>query len=489
MGVYIMNKKGIGAVIATLLLLIIVIVATINFQIWLYNFSSKTNTQIESQNLDFQSQIETVIENIVYFNSKEKNITIEKIIIGNKTCSNISSQNLLVGINKINVKNCIENLSNSEVEIVIITNNNLYTKKIFIKNNQYLNTTLTEANINPLIYFTSQTPENNSINLDKSFETEAIINISNLSKIIYNFNNSFYNCSIYNSMVIGDNSCTDYLNENLILALNFDEGINNLTDLSQNGNEGSNLGAIWTSNGKYGGAYTFNGIDYAPITSKIELNPTNFTSLTDISIGVWIFKLNTSNNPILSLSDATTSYESYLFMIGSDDKIRVSIKHLDSFIFGFAVDAPLILPNKWYYLNLIMGSEGNSIYVNGEKINSSQITYSTGNEDSTYSFNSVSNIDSILIGARDLGHGSSASNDYDYTFNGTIDEFHIYDKCLSANEIKQLYNSNLKKYSDSKWEFHINNTNLTSGIYNYQVLAKDNFENIKSTEKRTIIIS
>jgi len=112
--------------------------------------------------------------------------------------------------------------------------------------------------------------------------------------------------------------------------------------------------------------------------------------------------------------------------------------------------------NQWYYITATYNGTNMYVYVNGDEncskagsfgdFNTTQITYT-------------------LIGAY--------SSLYNY-FNGTIDEVMIFNRSLSADEIKALYNASAYKY-------HHNFTNLTNGTHTFTGYAVDRAGNINDT--------
>src|SRR3989338_5054531 len=75
-----------------------------------------------------------------------------------------------------------------------------------------------------------------------------------------------------------------------------------------------------------------------------------------------------------------------------------------------------------------------------------------------------------------------------------IDEVRVFDRALSANEVTQLYMSNLQKLNNTDWLLYVNQTkhNSTTGLgngqYTYFSTAIDTAGNENSTETRTITL-
>lgn len=129
-------RKAIGAIVATSLLLIVTIFAVISFQSWYQTYFSSLIVQNEN-NMEKISgtNIEVLIGNQLYFkNNLNENISINQIMIGNVECN--ISLNISPGMNNISLGSCIENLKlDSEIEeVIIITDNSIYSKNILFKN-------------------------------------------------------------------------------------------------------------------------------------------------------------------------------------------------------------------------------------------------------------------------------------------------------------------------------------------------------------------
>src|SRR5208283_4060907 len=75
---------------------------------------------------------------------------------------------------------------------------------------------------------------------------------------------------------------------------------------------------------------------------------------------------------------------------------------------------------------------------------------------------------------------------------GAIDEVRIYNRSLSSDEVKELYESNLNKYGSNQWQFIINQSfapfPAMAGYYNfsYYGCASDSEGNGNCTETRNI---
>jgi len=94
--------------------------------------------------------------------------------------------------------------------------------------------------------------------------------------------------------------------------------------------------------------------------------------------------------------------------------------------------------------------------------------------------------DSLNYSTNNLFVGAGNNPTGSHYYNGTIDEVRIYNRTLSADEVRMQYYSNLQKFNGTQWYFYNNITNLTDGTYTYYGLAKDNSGNYNSSEIRTL---
>jgi hypothetical protein len=128
------NKKAISPVVAMALLLVVAVVAVVGFQGWFSDFSSSTFVDVEQKsNSGFGStSIELLEGNYLYIkNSQNSSVNISNINIGGINC-NISS--IYSGyIIKLDVSACIENLTTSTPDIVVITNSQILEEQAYVE--------------------------------------------------------------------------------------------------------------------------------------------------------------------------------------------------------------------------------------------------------------------------------------------------------------------------------------------------------------------
>jgi len=194
----------------------------------------------------------------------------------------------------------------------------------------------------------------------------------------------------------------------------FDEGTGSTAkDSSPEGNNGTIHGASWTT-GKFGSALKFDGVDdYVDCGNDESLNITD-----EKTIEIWF---NANDLPdwhsIWSKGYVYNDYEISLHIWNND---KVAFRVVKDGIVQVNIFTDVLLTGKWYHVVCTID-------------NASQIAriYQDGvlkEEDTDFSI--PDNLDiPFRIGLR---------HRVDY-FNGTIDEVRIYNRALSAEEIKRHY--------------------------------------------------
>lgn len=128
------NKKAIGPVIATALLIVVAVVSVVAFQSWFTTFSSETTKDVDekSDSGNFDTGIENIVGSDLYFrNGNDENISIKSITIAETDCN--ISQNFNSGINSVDIGDCASNVSGQKTDVSIITDKGVYTKRFYIE--------------------------------------------------------------------------------------------------------------------------------------------------------------------------------------------------------------------------------------------------------------------------------------------------------------------------------------------------------------------
>jgi len=128
------DKTGVSPVVATSLLLVIAVVGIMGFNTWFNIFQSSVLTDVEKKSsLELiNTKIETLVQDRLYFRNGFNNLRIKEIKIDNFSCN--ISLNISKGMEVIDLKSCLKNLSTSIHEIVIITDKGIFSRKLYVKN-------------------------------------------------------------------------------------------------------------------------------------------------------------------------------------------------------------------------------------------------------------------------------------------------------------------------------------------------------------------
>jgi len=326
------------------------------------------------------------------------------------------------------------------------------------------NYTLTVDSTLPNINFTSPTPGNATSTSNTSIEINISINESSLGNVKYNWNGTNFT----------------FYDDSLILMYNFNS-YTLLNDTSKYSHEISSSTATWTSSGKYGGAYVFDGSnDY------IELNDSSYINLmtvTNRTFEMW-FKAGVTNGKHVIYKEGGQSH---------GFNIYIEANHLFAGFWSTTDITPTWLntsftdTSKWHHVVFSFDSTAGvqKLYLDGvEKASASE----TGDV--------PSHSGDICIGYSDanLDYHNVSDQSGNFYFDGTIDELRIWNRSLTASEINQLYMSNLYKYDANKWALYINQTkNSTAGLepgtYTYYGCASDTNSNENCTETRQVTIT
>jgi flagellin-like protein len=129
------QKKAISPVVATALLLVVAVVAVVTFQGWFGNLESSIFSDVEIKSnsaTDNTLSVDSIVGNTLYVkNNVEDNLSINDLKIGDIVCN--VSKNLSLGMNEVDVSSCINNVSISTPDVVIITDNQVVQKSVFLK--------------------------------------------------------------------------------------------------------------------------------------------------------------------------------------------------------------------------------------------------------------------------------------------------------------------------------------------------------------------
>ena len=200
----------------------------------------------------------------------------------------------------------------------------------------------------------------------------------------------------------------------------------NANDASGNGHNGTIVNAVLASDrfGNPNNCYSFNGINsYITITNSFDLSPVG-----DFSISVWL-RQNSSSLPEVIVSKSLAGDNSTGWFIALEPPNWLQFQAAPY----FESNSPTIIrppTNEWDHATFTFTRSTGLCrsYLNGVLVDSRTRNYSS----------SVSPRN-LTIGAQEYW----SVGQYNYFFNGQLDDIRIYNRALSASEILSLYNSSL----------------------------------------------
>ncbi len=307
----------------------------------------------------------------------------------------------------------------------------------------------------PSIDFVAPVPDNETVN--RSVELNATINDSYLYEAKFGINGVNHTISNLNLSL--------FYNLNNLSALG--ENITHIKDLSGNGRNGTAVGAIFNSTGKYGGGFTFDGLnDYVNTTYKGINTASNFT------ISFWMNTKTPNYTYPIAVNDAT----GYIYVRAQIDTInRLEFLVSDGVVsIGARLDTALWRNGNWHQLTFT--KSGNTadylnIYIDGSAATFTRPFNGTvGSHVMTQDF---------FLGAINYQGAALAF------FNATFDDLRIYNRALSATEISDMYILNLNEYDLSLWNldgtFDLNLKNNSYFTAASNLSGSENMTSINST--------
>jgi len=247
----------------------------------------------------------------------------------------------------------------------------------------------------------------------------------------------FFNTNV--SVRLGVNNWTDSYNdtdENLVLSFHFDNktGYENAThvfDFSEEGNNGTAVGVYYNITGRYGGGFEFNvkgdRIRASPISGKGN-------QITLAGWFKWRYTANSKYGGIIT--NIGTTYQNGSGIIMANGKVRFQVYNTTSGHTIYSNDE--LNDTKWHHTIGVYDGMNMSLYIDGVK------QTQTFNVSNSEGFSSVNNFT--------IGNYYSSYFDPTLSLNGTLDEIRIYNKSLSATEVKELYLMSKNIYHYTEWQ-------------------------------------
>lgn len=198
-----------------------------------------------------------------------------------------------------------------------------------------------------------------------------------------------------------------------VASYSFNEGSGETThDASGKGHEGTLHGAKWTKEGKYGGAIYFDGKeDLVTVPASRELN---FSPA--FTLEAWV-KPDEANKWSAVFTKETPSFVSYQLHAEAAHEAPAGFVFDNEEEESTVEGSGPISPKAWSYLALASDGEHLRLYVNGELAGTSSVVAAAGGK-----------------GPLQIGGDLPWEED---SFKGVIDNLRLYNRNLSAEEIKK----------------------------------------------------
>jgi hypothetical protein len=223
-----------------------------------------------------------------------------------------------------------------------------------------------------------------------------------------------------------------------------------------NMNTGLNNGTSgWTTEGKFGNAMMFDGLDDRVQISHNSVYNIPIQSSGKITMEAWVYPLNLAYE-----SGILSKRSNYRMILRPEGELK-----FQTFGWTGGGASSKVKVNEWSHIAITYDGEIGQLkfYLNGNNVRTVN----------SYPPNGGTNSDNLLIGR---GHDLTMP-----TFNGTIDEVRLFNRSLTPEEIKASYNAGL-------YRLETNITGLEDGTYAYKAYAQDSAGNVNQTETRIITI-
>lgn len=196
-------------------------------------------------------------------------------------------------------------------------------------------------------------------------------------------------------------------------------------DCSGNEFDATKHGDLTTSdsNGRYNTAIAFNGTN----TYLQGLAPTN-SECKEFTIATWVKLNNVSANQTVYACRTAFGQGVALFYLGANHGIR-----LDDGATNVIFSNSTLEPDKWYHIAVTRDTAERKLYINGNFVSAGATTGSLVNMGSMYQ-----------VGESNAQTGTPIGN----LLNGSLSDFRLYTSVLSADDVKELYETSLSVDND-----------------------------------------
>jgi len=228
-------------------------------------------------------------------------------------------------------------------------------------------------------------------------------------------------------------------------------------DYSPYSNNGTVINAIWNATGGYDsmGAYEFDGDG-----DKINLSNGSSLDLEAFTLTTWIYKLdsesaNIFDNYAYCAGEFDALRKGYIVGIDNNGFVSITLGNRTTTYYNYKSNQTVSL-NTWQHIALVFNGSKVDYYINGN--------YVSSNNTVSINYSGLTGWDKY-IGA--VATCNDRGNEGGY-FNGTIDEFQIWDNLLSAEQIQALY--------QNRTDLIVSQETVVGEIWNATVTPNDGTE-------------
>jgi len=257
------------------------------------------------------------------------------------------------------------------------------------------------------------------------------------------------------------------LNDDDIIAyLPFDANNSNngVYDYSNQDNDGTVINSTYTkTNCKIGGCFSFDGIDD---TIDIPTSPFSSVSANEITISAWVYAGPNNNDGVVDIIADSASGNPFTnkgLWLGLDDRGGDNPTNGIKFVVDTVTNyeayevSNVITYTGMYHIVAMYSDDEIKVYLNGSLLSGS------------LDFNGAGN---FVPGVSDFHIGSTNINTAN--FNGTIDDFMLFNRSLTSGEISAIYNGTYQKfYTQGNQSMRINVSLVSDNRVNITIEGKE----------------
>jgi len=247
------------------------------------------------------------------------------------------------------------------------------------------------------------------------------------------------------------------------------DGSGDPTDYTGRNNGSAEGNAVQTDAGYFGKGFDLDGdYDYIEVAEKEMFN---FTYEDDFTVSSWVKPAADIGNDAIAGNvvsvDSGVGWYVYLRDISTNHYIFWGNGNGTKYAIEYIAYAPKFSVGQWYHIAVVKTGLTLEYFVDGSSIGTDAIDYGSAADTNDA-------LQNLFIGQA----GTTAA----YHQNGTLDDVMIFNRSLSAEEIKGLYANKSSEYLTHNF------TSLNSGTHSFKAYSQDIAGNVNSTETRTVTV-